>query len=151
MSVLFDTLLDNLRELHAEIARIVAVLPSDALDWIPGAEMNSIDSLVVHSIGAERYWLGLALEEPPEPDRDAEFHSKGLDASQLQAHLASADEFTRQALLRLSLADLNATRISPRNGKTVTVAWCLAHTLEHTALHTGHIQVTRDFWNLRKI
>jgi len=26
------------------------------------------------------------------------------------------------------------------------VAWALAHALEHTALHLGHIQIGRELW-----
>jgi ankyrin repeat protein len=29
------------------------------------------------------------------------------------------------------------------------VAWCLAHALEHTALHLGHMQITRQLWEQR--
>lgn len=27
-----------------------------------------------------------------------------------------------------------------------TVAWRLAHALEHTALHLGHMEITRQLW-----
>ena len=50
----------------------------------------------------------------------------------------------------LALPDLEATRVSPRDGRTFTVVWCLAHALEHTALHLGHIQVTRQLWDQGK-
>jgi hypothetical protein len=62
----------------------------------------------------------------------------------LKVHLVSADEYTRQALARLSISDLETVRLSPRNAKTFTFGWCLAHAFEHTALHTGHIQSTRQ-------
>ena len=150
MPVFFDDLYDRFCELHSEIGKALDGLPPEALDWVPSAEMNSIAVMIVHLAGAEYYWIGVALNEPPERDRDSEFRTKGLSADDLKKLVASADEVTRQALGRLSLSDLETTRLSPRNAKTFTVGWCLAHALEHTALHVGHIQMTRQLWDLRK-
>jgi uncharacterized damage-inducible protein DinB len=150
MSVFFDDLIDRFAELHTEIEKALDGIPSEALNWVPGPEMNSIAVLVVHLAGAERYWIGVALNEPSGRDREAEFRTQGLSADALKAHLASADDYARQALARFSLADLEAARQSPRNSKTFTVGWCLAHALEHTALHAGHIQLTRQLWGIKE-
>jgi hypothetical protein len=131
MSVFFDDLIDRFAELHTEIEKALDGIPSEALNWVPGPEMNSIAVLVVHLAGAERYWIGVALNEPSGRDREA-------------------DDYARQALARFSLADLEAARQSPRNSKTFTVGWCLAHALEHTALHAGHIQLTRQLWGIKE-
>jgi uncharacterized damage-inducible protein DinB len=146
MPVFFDDLFDRFCELHTEIEKIVEGLPSEALDWVPDPEMNSIAVLVMHLIGAERYWIGVAINEPPGRDREAEFQTKSLSAEELKAHLVSADIYIRLALSRFALPDLEAVRQSPRNTKAFTAGWCLAHALEHSALHTGHIQLTRQLW-----
>jgi uncharacterized damage-inducible protein DinB len=150
MSIFFDDFFDRFRELHTDIAKSLDGLPSDALDWIPGLEMNSINVMVMHLIGAERYWIGVALNEAPERDREAEFQTIGMSADQLKAQLISADDYACESLARLSMADLEAVRLSPRNAKSFTVGWCLAHALEHTALHTGHIQLTRQLWRQKR-
>jgi hypothetical protein len=62
----------------------------------------------------------------------------------LRAQVDSANDFAQRSLARLSNLDLELVRRSPRNDKTFTVGWCLAHALEHTSLHVGHIQVTRQ-------
>lgn len=136
--------------MHSDILKAVEGLPIEALDWVPGAEINSLGVLVIHLTGAERYWIGLAVNEPLERDREAEFRAKGLNIKQLTARVVSADEYNRDALSRLSLTDLDIMRSSPRNNKTFTVGWCLMHALEHTSLHTGHITLTRQLWDLRK-
>ena len=46
----------------------------------------------------------------------------------------------------LSLEELEELRISPRDGRQFTVGWSLAHALEHTAIHVGHAQITRQLW-----
>jgi uncharacterized damage-inducible protein DinB len=149
MPTFYDDLYDRFYELHSEIEKGVEDLPSVALDWVPGPEMNSMAVLVAHLTGAESYWIGVALNEPPGRDRDTEFRTKGLGAEELKAYVASADNLARLALARFSLPDLEVIRHSPRNDKAFTVGWCLAHALEHTALHTGHIQLTRQLWDLR--
>jgi uncharacterized damage-inducible protein DinB len=146
----FDDLNNRLCEMHSDILKAVEGLPIEALDWAPGAEINSLGVLVIHLTGAERYWIGLAVNEPLERDREAEFRAKGLNIKQLTARVVSADEYNRDALSRLSLTDLDIMRSSPRNNKTFTVGWCLMHALEHTSLHTGHITLTRQLWDLRK-
>ncbi len=150
MSIFYNDLMDHLSELHAEIGKSLDGLSSDALDWVPGPEMNSITVLVTHLTGAEHYWIGVAINKPPERDRAGEFLTKGLSSNELKARVVSTEEFTRQALTSLSIKDLETLRQSPRNHKTFTVGWCLAHVLEHSAIHTGHIQLTRQLWDLRK-
>jgi uncharacterized damage-inducible protein DinB len=142
----YDDLYQHFCELHADSAKAIENLPSEALNWVPGGEMNSIAVLIVHLAGAERYWIGVALNEPPERDRETEFQTQGLSVKELKMHLISADEYARQALVRFSLPDLETVRQSPRNAKSFTAGWCLAHALDHTALHTGHIQMTQQLW-----
>ena len=87
----YDDLLNRFSELHTDIGKAVDGLPFEAFDWVPGPEMNTIAVLVVHLTGAERYWIGVALNEPPERDREAEFRVHGLSEIELKAHLVSAD------------------------------------------------------------
>ena len=150
MSIFYNDLMDRLSELHAEIEKSLDGLPSDALDWVPGPEMNSITVLVTHLTGAEHYWIGVAVNEPHERDRAVEFLTKGLGLEELKARVVSTEDFARQALTSLSIKDLETLRHSPRKDKTFSVGWCLAHALEHSAIHTGHIQLTRQLWDLRK-
>jgi uncharacterized damage-inducible protein DinB len=150
LTVFCDDLIDRFHELHSDITKALDGCPSEALDWVPGPEMNSIAMLVVHLAGAESYWIGVAVNEPPDRDRAAEFRTQGLSKKELKAHLVSADGYARQALARFSLPDLESVRKSPRNARTFTAGWCLAHALEHTALHTGHIQLTRQLWKQKR-
>jgi uncharacterized damage-inducible protein DinB len=150
MTNFYDDLFDRLREVHADIGKAVDGCAPEALDWVPGSEMNSMAVLIAHLTGAERYWIGVAINEPPERDRDAEFLAAGLSVEQLKARINSADEYARESLKRLSLSDLEAMRVSPRNAKSFSVGWCLIHALEHSALHNGHIQLTRQLWEQKR-
>lgn len=142
--------LERLDGLHAEIAHAIEGLPQTALDWVPGADMNSLGVLVIHLTGAERYWIGdVAGGDPSGRDRDAEFETSGMNGAILKQCLDDSSAYIRSVLGQLTLQDIGTTRISPRNGKEFTVAWCLAHALEHTAIHLGHIQIIRQLWDLQ--
>ena len=143
----FEDLFDRFHELHSDAIKAVDGLPLEAFDWTPGPGMNSISVLILHLCGSERYWIGdVALGEPSGRDREQEFRARGLNLDQLKQRLAAADEYARQALMRFSPSDLEILKTSPRNDKTFRVGWCLAHALEHTALHVGHLQLTRQLW-----
>lgn len=148
----FNTdLVDRFSEVHADILKALEALPHAALDWVPGREMNSMGVLVMHLAGAERYWLGVALGEAPARDRDAEFMSRGLTLEQVKEEVAKTDRYARQVMERLSPRALEEMKVSPRNNKSFSVGWCLLHALEHTVLHCGHIQLTRQLWDQRAI
>ncbi len=147
----FADFLDRLEAMHAAIELAVAGLSPEALDWQPGPEMNSIAVLAAHTAGAERYWIGdVAGQEPSSRVREAEFEVKGVETAVLLARLQAALDHSRTVLESLTLADLEQERMSPRDGRTFTAGWALLHGFEHTALHTGDIQLTRQLWDTRR-
>ena len=151
MATFLEDLYDRFHELHIDLIKTVEGLPPAVLDWAPGREMNSINALVVHLTGAERYLIGVVLDEPPERDRDAEFKAHGLSGEQLKEMLTGADDYILQGLKRFSAQNLESVHISPRSQKKVTASWAILHALEHTAIHAGHAQLTRQLWEQRKV
>jgi uncharacterized damage-inducible protein DinB len=136
-----------LTNLHEGITTAVAGLPVEALDWQPGPEMNSMAVLVVHTAGAERYWIAaVAGQQDSQRDRPAEFRTAGMGEGTLVAHLDRALAECEQTLAQLTLEDLEARRHAAIQDRECTAMWALLHALEHTALHLGHIQVTRQMW-----
>jgi uncharacterized damage-inducible protein DinB len=151
MLLFFDKFCEILEYSYKEIAKTIAGLPQEALDWIPGENMNSLCVLIVHTAGAERYWVGdVAMGESSNRDRAAEFQAKGLNEAALKKRLDDTLAYTRQALERLTLADLEKMCIAPRDGSETTVGWALMHALEHTSLHLGHAQITRQLWDQKQ-
>jgi hypothetical protein len=137
---ILETLIEGFRDaLHQ--------LPQDGMDWAPGPEMNSIAVLAVHTAGALRYWLGdVALGEPSGRDRAAEFRTQGIAAAEALNRLEASLDYAREGLAGLAHSDLDASRVSPRDGRQVTCGWALLHALEHTAQHAAHAQLTRQLW-----
>lgn len=146
MQPFFEDFVTLLEKCHLNIIEAIEGLPAEALDWSPGADMNSISVLITHLTGAERYWMGdVASQDPSNRDREAEFKVHDVDANLLKKRMAGNLEYARTALKNFTLADLQATR-NTRDGESFTVAWALLHTLEHTTLHLGQIQLTRQLW-----
>lgn len=151
MQAFFAEYLDRLEALHGHIERAIEGLSQAALDWVPGPDINSLCVLVIHVAGAERYWFGdVVARDPSGRDRDAEFRASGLDAATLAKRLRDALAYSRGVLENLTLQDLETPRLSPRDGKEFTIGWALAHALEHTALHVGHMQIMRQLWERRE-
>ena len=147
MEIFLQQYLDKLEGLHSEITKEIKDLPQEALDWAPGEETNSIAVLAVHVAGGARYWFSDVLAgEPSGRLRETEFQTRGMRAAEMEQRLASVLSYCRTALENVTVADLDAVRTSPRDGKVVTVGWILMHILEHTATHLGHIQLTSQLW-----
>lgn len=143
----FAAYVDRLEALHKDVNSTIADLPVETLNWSPGPEMNSLAVLAAHTAGAERYWIGdVIARDDSRRDRASEFRTQAESATTLIARLDAALANSRIVLERLTLADLSEQRFAPRAGHEVTVAWALAHALEHTASHLGHMQVTRQLW-----
>lgn len=147
MQTFFVDYINLLQQCHNEILEALNGLPSEALDWSPGRDMNSISVLVFHLTGAERYWIGdVAAQDPKERDRDAEFRVRDVGMDVLKKRLGDNLEYARNALEEFTIQDLETTRVSARDGRTFSVAWALLHAMEHTTLHLGQIQLTRQLW-----
>ena len=128
MHSFFSDYLRNLEEIHDDIRNTIKGIPQEALDWTPGLEINSLAVLVNHLTGAERYWIGdVVAGDPSGRDREAEFRVSGLIPDALLAKLGEADSYARQVLEKMTLPTLEDKRVSPRNGREVTVGWALCH------------------------
>ena len=147
MQIFFKDYLNLLQDCHNGILQAIEGLPSEALDWVPGEDMNSISVLVFHTTGSVRFWIGdIAAQEPSNRDREAEFRVRGVGVDTLDKRLADNLEYVSSVLEKMSLQDLERTRVRPSDGREFTVAWALLHALEHATSHLGQIQITRQLW-----
>lgn len=147
METFFAEYLNRLENLHKNIKDSLAGLSQTAVDWSPGEGMNSLGVLVVHVSGSERFWIGdVIAAEPSGRDREAEFHSKGLDAGSLADRLDTSLDYVRSVLEGLRLDDLERMSFNSRDGEEHRIGRVLVHVLAHTGIHAGHAQLTRQLW-----
>jgi uncharacterized damage-inducible protein DinB len=151
MEATMNATLDLLDMLHEECKAELTGLTQEQLDWRPGRGSNSLAVLAVHIAGAEKYWVTECIMGAPSGrDRPGEFATSGLDKRELSDVLDDALGYLRSSLASLPDSDLSEPRVHPRDGRLVTIAWALGHILQHTALHLGHMQMTRH-WLLSEV
>jgi len=150
METFFQEYVDRMGGLHQDIKDALKGLPQEAYDWVPGKDMNSLAVLVSHLTGTEdRFLGGMVGGIASSRVRDVDFQLKGADEAALSALLDESLAKVSSVCVKLTLKDLEAKRT--RGDKSeVTVTWVLLHALDHTALHLGHIQITRQLWEQRK-
>jgi uncharacterized damage-inducible protein DinB len=135
---------ERLKRLHEDAISTLDGLDDDSLVGEPGQDMNSLSVLAVHIAGAERFWIGdVAMSESSNRNREGEFQISGLSLEELIERLGASLDYIQRSLESLTLSDLEKPRLTPENRK-VSIGWCLAHALAHTAIHVGHMQLTRQ-------
>ena len=147
-----------LNRLSRQALRSLQGIPPDALNiWRPVQnleEINTFYALATHLVGSGEFWvLHAAGGQPLERDRPAEFRAEG-DLATLTARYDRWLTASRDILAALTEADL--VRVPPLPETTAThdppwtVADCLMHAVEHTALHVGHLQIQRQLWDAER-
>lgn len=142
--------LSILKDLRGQVKKGIEGLDQEGLDWrpIPGKgdlSTNSLGAIATHLAGSETYWAKEVIGgEPIHRDREAEFVAKGTGVSELQEKLDKAAHATNAVLSSLSPSELDEER--KFRDRKVTVRWGILHVIEHTAIHLGHVQLTRQLW-----
>ncbi len=106
--------------------------------------MNSITVLVVHTTGTLRYWLGELLGgEAAHRDRETEIFRTWIVQDAFARLLNETQAQISRVLEKIVPEDLAAKHYSTIHKDYFTGAYALAHAVEHTALHLGHMEITR--------
>ncbi|MBN2043428.1 MAG: DinB family protein [Anaerolineales bacterium] len=138
---------ERFTDLHKEIKSAIEGLSTEALDWVPAGNANSITVLITHLTAAEKFWAAdIATGQTSDRVRAEEFEAAKLTEGQLVSMLDETLQSLQEAFERLSLADLHTMRQSTQHDMTVTSGWAILHALEHAAQHVGHIQLTVQLW-----
>lgn len=144
-----------IEDLRGQVGDLLVGLPPEALNWRPvqGREDHATNSLAVlatHVAGAEHFWIAEVIAgQAPTREREAEFRTVIGDAQVLQERLVAVGRQTRQILEELDEATLGAERTArpgTAQARVVPVRWAILHVIDHTALHLGHMQLTRQLW-----
>jgi hypothetical protein len=151
MHPIFGEYMKLLEALYGDFEKAIEGLSVEALDWTPGADMNSLTVLIVHTTGATSFLVGeIAGDIPSNRDRAAEFKTAGWDEAKLKARLSESLGLVRGVVDKLTIDDLTKTKFSESRNRTYVYAEAVFHALDHTGLHVGHAQITRQLWDQRK-
>ncbi len=112
-------------------------------------EANSLFAIATHLVGAGEAWtLGFVGGRTIQRDRAAEFHATGKYADIDQRYERWIADL-HDTLDTLPDSELGRPTTAPvyREGldaEVMLVGDVLVHALEHTALHLGHVQITKQ-------
>ncbi len=136
-------LLESYAALHRRLRETVTGLDQRALGWTPALGANPIAVIVTHALGSQVDWLQRAAGREHGRDRDAEFRAGGRSAVELLADVERAEALVPELVRAAVAAGLDTVRRT-RDGREVSVLYCLVHAIEHTAEHVGHVELTRQ-------
>jgi len=133
---------------HRDMLALVADLPPDALTWKPGAAMGSLVGIARHTLYCERYVFVAASGADFQYDEatNAEQWDATDDANALARHIVGVDEEMKAALPSLTVPDLGARLVVWGGPGESSVGELIADVANHSAMHWGHMQMTRQLW-----
>jgi hypothetical protein len=140
----------TMNELWDQIKGMLDGLPQEALDWRPiqgegELATNSLAVMAAHLAGSGPYLIKEVIgRQPIQRDREAEFATRGVNAPALKGRLDTAAKSIEQVLSPFTVGQMEEDR--KYRDRTATVRWIILHVIEHTALHLGHMQITRQLW-----
>jgi len=132
------------------LAQLSGISNTDLNRPLPLPETNSLFALATHLVGAGEFWVLVLVGEQTIPrDRAAEFYATGA-LPDLVTRYERWMTAVHQVLDPLPDAKMGQIvgppvvyRYSSDDGPT-RVRDALLHAVEHSALHLGHIQITRQ-------
>lgn len=140
----------RIRSLLERVCACLEGLSETQLNWRPPMhDANSAYVIAAHTIGCARaFVLGIACGQDVKRDRSAEFRASGPDATDLTAQVRRLLDDMDIALATSALDQ----RILPPKSlfgeegelKETSVREVLLDVVEHTSLHLGQLQITRD-------
>ena len=140
----------TMNELWDQIKGMLDGLPQEALDWRPiqgegELATNSLAVMAAHLAGSGTYLIKEVIgRQAIQRDREAEFATRGVNAATLKARVDAAAKSIEQVLSPFTVGQMEEDR--KYRDRTATVRWIILHVIEHTALHLGHMQITRQLW-----
>jgi uncharacterized damage-inducible protein DinB len=140
-------LITLLEDQHTFASHALQGASREAINWKPASTpCDSLAGLAHHIVEVQRLWLDTVIGGEPVPAGLATAHQ--AEAESAEGLLAMMEDSLARSKARLeSLAPEQYAEPRERRGRQVTVRWAAYHTLEHTALHVGHMQLTRQVYD----
>jgi hypothetical protein len=136
-------------QVHEQLRAEVEAAPAALLGWVPGPEMNSVTTIVVHLLGSEAETLQVVAGIEGNRDRPAEFRIVAESKERLLSRLDRADALLQVTASTITFDDLVARRSLPTLPAADTrsgLEWLVTN-YGHAREHLGHLTMTRQLWS----
>ncbi len=135
----------ELSDLQAQAGKIIREIDPAALDYSPGEGFNTLTAIVTHMAGSQQWWIGEILGgRDVHRDREGEFRTARQSSDLLARRLDDALALVKEVLETITPEMLDQPRRVRE--RTVSVRSILPHVVAHTAVHLGHLEITRQWW-----
>lgn len=132
--------LEYLDRMHARTRRVIACIPADSLEWLPGKGRWTLGDQVRHLAGIERWMYGETVS-----GRRSSYPGHGRELADGLVHvMAYYDRLhadARAIFAALSQAQWDGKVMTPAGAPITTWKWLRAM-LEHEAHHRGQVYFT---------
>jgi uncharacterized damage-inducible protein DinB len=151
VQTLRDGLRRQFRDQHAMMRQVVQGLDLDALNWLPGADTNSIAQLLGHALESERFLTATAMNVAMTREREAPFHIIVPSVEDVLALIEQTASELDSVLNHLSAEQLarEVTRTISTGETTRTGAQWLLLAVAHAREHIGQALLTRQLYEQR--
>jgi hypothetical protein len=143
-----ETLQESLRQLfqqqHTEWRKIVAGLTTEALNWEPGDETNSLGALVAHTFESERFLMAMALGIKIDRERDVQFKIVVSETDELLELIDETEADVEDYIDQITDDSLVSEHTAL--GRTHTGAHWSLLALAHSREHLGQAFLTRQMY-----
>ncbi len=129
---------------HKRWREVVTGLDTEALNWKPGDDTNSLAALVAHTCDAERFLMAIALGITIDRDGEAKFHTVVNETDELLKLIDETEAVTDDSIDRFTEDLLVSEHSLP--GRTHTGIWWALHAIEHSTEHIGQALLTRQMY-----
>ena len=135
---------EQYQRILSEVFRWADGLSDAQLKWSPtGKDTNTLGNLISHTMGAGLFAVTDRIGgEPMARDRQAEFTAP-VTREQLNQRRVDFEMRVREALAKLTPADLERVVAPPAGGGQTTVRKLLVYTVAHLSQHMGQVILTR--------
>jgi uncharacterized damage-inducible protein DinB len=136
-------LLTTTSERHEDMVNLVRGLPEGGLTWTPAADAPAIAGIVLHILDVESYLVSLA--EGTDIEWTGERGSRIHEAANEDRLIAAIEEMDQRLKAALeTVTDERLSSLQPGDERPVVEA--LIEDLDHSAVHIGHLQLTRQLF-----
>lgn len=146
---LLGGILNMMHFAHRNMCAIVEDLPPEALAWKPGPAMSSLAGIVAHTMYCESYAYQRAAGEDVQWD-EAVMNTQAWESDDSAdgaiARIAEGDAVMKRILPVMTVAGMGGRFTAWGQETTQSGGDLIAVAAAHTAMHWGHMQMTRQLW-----
>ncbi len=145
---LLSGILSMMDFVHRDMIAIIADLPDEALVWQPASDMGTLSGIICHTTHDDARSIRRAAGEEVVyiAEDDDPMWQIEEDRAQLIARITDSDAVMKRILPLMTVARMEQRYLARGADSIASGGELIAKAAIHTAMHWGHMQMTRQLW-----